>query len=117
MPLDIKLDFNNHTIINELVSGKDRILQQIKIAVRIWYYQWQWDSEYGINCPEDLRNKNLLLSQVSNMISQVDGVQKIINITIDDVFDSHGKGELILNAIIYLDGELIKIENEALASL
>lgn len=117
MALDIKLDFENESLINELTSGKDRVLQQIKIALRIWWGHWKWASEYGVDYQEKLRNKNIIKSQVSDMILQVDGVQKIVSISIEDKFYSNGQGELILNAIIYIDGEFVRLENEALASL
>lgn len=117
MSLDIKLDFVNNTMLNEYVDGKARIIQQIKIAVRIWYGHWTLASEYGVDYKTNLNNDILLGQQISEMIEQVDGVSRIVYLSASTDFDSRGKGTVTVNAIIRLDGETIRLENELVANI
>lgn len=117
MSLDIKLDELNKTMLNEYCDGKQRIIQQIKIAVRIWYNHWIWSSEYGVNYAENLNNTILLGQQIQEMVEQVDGVQRVVYLVANSNFDTHGKGQIYVNAIIQLDGTTIRLENELVANI
>ena len=114
MALDLKINFETGKIENLPVSGKERILQQIKIATRIFKGNWELDDNYGNSFFEG-SGKAILLSEIREMIDQVDGVISIQSINISEIFDTNGKGEFTIDALIQLDSELIKLEKERIA--
>lgn len=114
MALDLKMNFETGKIENLPVSGKERILQQIKIATRIFKGNWELDDNYGNSFLEG-SSKAILLAEIREMIDQVDGVISVKSIDISETFDRTGKGELTINALIQLDTELIRLENERIA--
>ena len=44
---DLRLDFENKTIINEYIDNQERILQQIKLAVRSWKKDFFINEDFG----------------------------------------------------------------------
>lgn len=115
MSTDIKLDFITGKMLNEFVSGKNKILQQIKIAVRIWKEDWKLNSEYGVDYDTKMNKPSILLSQIKEMILQVEGVVAINSLILTPDFESTGKGTFIINGSIQLDVETINLENERIS--
>ena len=46
---DLKLDFINKKVINELIDKKDRVIQQIRLAVNVWVGDWFLDETFGVD--------------------------------------------------------------------
>ena len=53
---DLKLDFVNKKVINELIDKKDRVIQQIRLAVNVWVGDWFLDEDFGVYDLADVEN-------------------------------------------------------------
>ena len=71
---DLTIDFENKTIVNEFVKGKNLILQKVILACQCWIGDWFLDGDYGIPYNYRVDNKSLLLSDLQDIILGVDGV-------------------------------------------
>ena len=78
----LKLDFDNKTISNEFIKGKDLIIQEVILALQCWTGDWFLDGNFGI--PYDLRlnSKALLLADMQSVIMSVDGVLSVQDLDI-----------------------------------
>lgn len=74
---DLTLDFENKTISNEFIKGKDLIIQKVILALQCWTGDWFLDGDYGTNYGIRLENKSLLLADMQDIILSVDGVLSV----------------------------------------
>jgi len=83
---DIKLDKTTHDVIFEngdlvLISGLDRVEQQIKIRLLFFYGEWFLNSTFGVRYYEDVLVGNPNFDQIEDMlkaeIADVDSVNEI----------------------------------------
>lgn len=115
MVLDIKLDFENKKLVNEYVNSTERILQQIKIAVRIFKNHWYFARDYGVSYAENSSRSKIITREVREMIEQVPGVDKVKTISVEEQFDRYGNGYFIISADINLISETIRLEKERIS--
>lgn len=84
---DLTLDFENKTIINEFMKGKQLILQKVILALQCWTGDWFLDGTYGISYGLRLENKSLLLADMQEIILSVDGVVSVENLKVKITYD------------------------------
>ena len=109
MAKDLKIDFTTGELKNDTVSGKDRILQSLKIANRIIKGEWELDTSYGISIFED--TDTATIEQDSKIMSaQVDGVIAVKSVNTEEEFDSNGEGSITTDSVIQLDSDIIRIK-------
>lgn len=109
MAKDIKIDFTTGKLLNETIDGQDRVIQQCKLALRIIKGEWELDSDYGISIFSD-EKATILANEVKIMLEQIDGVILVKNVEANESFNSSGQGEIIINAIIQTDTDVIRIQ-------
>lgn len=74
---DLTLDFENKTISNTFIKGKDLIIQKVILALQCWTGDWFLDGDYGTNYGIRLDNKSLLLADMQDIILGVEGVLSV----------------------------------------
>jgi hypothetical protein len=109
---DLQLDFTNKLITNKLISGKERILQQIKLAIHTWTGDWLLDQNFGVDYDNAFSSEDLMEVYVRQQISQVEGVSNINSFTIDKVLDSNNAFKFVINAEISFDNDVLTITEE-----
>jgi hypothetical protein len=80
---DLTLDFENKTISNTFLKGKQLILQKVQLAIQCWTGDWFLNSDYGISYGLRLENKSLLIADLQEIILGVDGVVSVENINVN----------------------------------
>jgi len=108
MAKDLKIDFTTGKLLNETVNGKDRVLQQIKLALRIIKGEWELDSSFGVGIFSE-EGADAKAQDVRNMLSQTDGVISVKTVEVTPIFNSNGYGNLLIDAIIQIDTDIIRI--------
>ena len=106
---DIKLDFNNKTILNEYIDNKDRVKQQVKVVLNIWKKDWFINEDLGVDYLNAFNNESLMLFEVQSAILGISGVSSISSSNIETTSDSSGKRIFTINAEIIVDSEVLNI--------
>lgn len=101
----LKLNFDDKTITNEFIKGKELIIQEVVLALQCWTGDWFLDGTYGIPYELRLRNKALLLADAQSIIMSVDGVLSIQDLDIKTIKQDGKK-------IFYITGTLSLEDNE-----
>lgn len=107
---DLKLDFINKTVIDAYVDDKDRVVQQIKLAVQTWIEDWGLDETFGIDYDNAWYSNSLMEFYVRKMILQVDGVSQIDTFSLIKEEDDNGYITYFIKVTIVLNGEVVKID-------
>ena len=104
----LKLDFDNKTISNEFIKGKDLIIQEVILALQCWTGDWFLDGGFGI--PYDLRlnSKALLLADMQSVIMSVDGVLSVQDLDVKIKYENERKNR----KTFHITGKLSLRENE-----
>jgi copper chaperone CopZ len=105
---DIKLDFVNKKIINQFIDKKERVIQQIKIAVNIWVGDWMLDEDFGINYDNSWGSQELMELYIKEQIKQVSGVNKIESFSIKKI-SNDTEQYFQIDTTIKFDGEVLEI--------
>lgn len=105
---DLKLDFINKKVINQLVDKKERVIQQIRIAVNIWVGDWMLDEEFGVDYDNSWSSQELMELYIKKQIAQVSGVNKIDSFTIEKISNDTEQYYKIDVTIIF-EGEVLEI--------
>lgn len=71
---DLKLDFINKKMLNEIVNKKERIVQQIIVAVRSWIGDFFLNENFGIDYDNSWGNTLLLELYIREQVEAIDGV-------------------------------------------
>lgn len=101
----LKLNFDNKTISNEFIKGKELIVQKVILSLQCWTGDWFLDGSYGIPYDLRMRNKALLLADIHSIIMSVDGVLSVQDLDIKSVISDNKK-------IFYITGTLSIEDNE-----
>lgn len=107
---DIKLDFLNKTVINEYVDKKDRVLQQIRLAIQTWLGDWDLDETFGIDYDNSWQNQSLMEFYIRKMILQVQGVSQINSLTINKELDDNDFLTYFIQTSVVFDGEVLIVD-------
>ena len=94
---DLALDYENKTINNTFIKGRNLIVQSVILALQCWSGDWFLDGGLGISYNLRLENKSLLLADVQEVILSVDGVTSVQDIKIDTVYEGKGKTQKTFN--------------------
>lgn len=105
---DLKLDFVNKTVINEYVDKKERVSQQIKLAVNVWTQDWMLDETFGVDYDSSWGNQELMENYIRAQIAQVPGVKTISSFTIQRIADGNNVYFQIDTTVVY-NGEVLDI--------
>lgn len=99
---DLTLDFENKTISNTFLKGKNLILQKVVLALQCWVGDWFLDGDFGINYSTRLENKSLLLADIQDVILSVSGVVSVQDIETRIEYDGPRKTQthIYINALI-----------------
>ncbi len=106
---DLKLDFENKTIINEYVNNKDRVLQQIKVAVKVWLGDWALDEGFGVDYDSSWGNDLTMSTYIQAQIKQVPGVSSIESFSIEKNTDDELDIQYIIDAKIKFENNILVI--------
>lgn len=106
---DLRLDFENKTIINEYIDNQERILQQIKLAVRSWKKDFFINEDFGVDYDNCWHDMLLMKAYISNSIQAVPGVVRINYINVTKNKDSNDKVQFVIEAEIIFDKGQINI--------
>lgn len=106
---DLKLDFENKDIKNEYVDNKARVIQQIRIAVKVWIGDWMLDEEFGIDYNSSWGNTLTMSTYVQAQIKQVTGVSSIESFSIKKQLDDNNQEQYYIDAFIKFGNEVIVI--------
>lgn len=79
---DIRLDFENKTIIDEFVDNQDRIAQQIRLAVKSWQNDFFINTDFGVEYDVCWGDILLMRAYIAEAIKNVPGVSDIESINI-----------------------------------
>lgn len=82
---DLKLDFHNKTILNEYIDKKNRVIQQIKVAVRTWQGDFFLNTDFGVPYTECWSNTLLMQTSLKDVVSQISGVSNIANCKVNKI--------------------------------
>ena len=107
---DLTLDFENKTIVNKFVKGKNLILQKVVLACQCWTGEWFLDGSYGTPYNYRLDNKSLLLADLQDIILGVDGVISLTDLDVKIVYEgarNTQKAFYITATIITEDEEVV----------
>lgn len=88
---DLTLDFDNKTIYNNYITGRNLIIQKVKLAIQCWAEDWFLDSDYGIPYGTRLQNKSLLIADIEEAIMSVEGVTSVQDTTVEIVYGNFNK--------------------------
>lgn len=92
---DLLLNDKNDLV---LITGPDRVAQQIKIALLTWLGEWFLDSTVGVPYLERILKKNPNLAQIKNIlrakIKAVADVKSVVSVSV--IFDQQ-KRNLTVN--------------------
>lgn len=104
----LKLNFENKTITNEFIKGKDLTIQEVILALQCWTGDWFLDGGFGI--PYDLRlnSKALLLADMQSVIMSVDGVLSVQDLDVKIKYENERKNR----KTFHITGKLSLRENE-----
>lgn len=105
---DLTLDFENKTISNTFLKGKNLILQKVVLALQCWVGDWFLDGDFGINYSTRLENKSLLLADIQDVILSVSGVVSVQDIESKITYDGPRKSQTKIN----IDALIITEDNE-----
>lgn len=109
--IDLTLDFENKTITNQFLKGKQLIMQKVVLALQCWTGDWFLDGSYGIAYDTRLQNKSLLIADIQDIILSVDGVVSVqdIDVTVryTDIVKKTGKIFDIKATVITDDNEQV----------
>ena len=105
---DLKLDFINKKVINELIDKKDRVIQQIRLAINIWVGDWFLDEDFGVDYDNSWGSQEHMELYIKQRIKQVSGVNKIESFTIEKVSNDTEQYFKIDTTIIF-EGEVLEI--------
>lgn len=111
---DLALNYENKTINNSFVKGRNLIIQSIVLALQCWAGDWFLDGDIGI--PYDLRlaNKSLLVADIQDVILSVDGVTSVQDIVVKTVYEGENKNQkafYITATVTTIDEEQITLNN------
>lgn len=107
---DIKLDFINKVVIDEYVDKKDRVLQQIRLAVQTWVGDWGLDETFGVDYDNSWQNMSLMEFHIRKMILQVEGISQINVFNIIKELDDNNYLTYFINTQVVFDGEVIVVD-------
>lgn len=104
----LKLNFDDKTITNEFIKGKELIVQEVVLALQCWVGDWFLDGGFGI--PYDLRfnSRALLLADIQSVIMSVDGVSSVQDLDVKIKYENERKNR----KTFYITGKLSLRENE-----
>jgi len=105
----LKLDFINKDVINEYINNKERVLQQIKLAVQVWKGDWMLDEEFGIDYDSSWGNTLTMSTYIQSQIKQVSGVSSIISFSIEKNTIEESNIEYFVDAQISFENEILII--------
>lgn len=105
---DLQLDFENKTVINSFIDKKQRVSQQIRLAVNVWIEDWFLDETFGIDYQAAFRNQQLMENYVKAQILQVSGIKSIKSFTIQTVTNENDVYFQVDTILIY-NGEVLEI--------
>lgn len=88
---DLTLDFDNKTINNNYITGRNLIIQKIKLAIQCWAGDWFLDGSYGVPYGTRLQNKSLLIADIEDVIMSIEGITSVQDTTVETVFDNPNK--------------------------
>ena len=105
---DLKLDFINKKVINELTDKKDRVIQQIRLAVNVWIGDWFLDETFGVDYDNSWGSQELMELHIKQQIKQVSGVNKIESFTIQKI-SNDTEQYFKIDTTIKFEGEVLEI--------
>ena len=105
---DLKLDFINKKVINQFVDKKDRVIQQIRIAVNVWVGDWFLDEEFGVDYDNSWGSQELMELYIKQQIKQVSGVNKIESFLIKKI-SNDAEQYFKIDVTIKFEGEVLEI--------
>lgn len=88
---DLTLNYENKTITNQFIKGKNLIIQKVVLALQCWTGDWFLDGDFGISYNLRLDNKSLLLADIQEVILSVEGVISVQNLDIKIVYVGENK--------------------------
>lgn len=108
---DIKIDFENKKLLNQTVEGKDRIIQQIKVAVRTWINDFFLNEAFGVDYINCWTNLTLLELYVREQVEAISGIFSAQKVSVEKVKDIGGLDYIKVDiGIIYEDDEITVTE-------
>ena len=105
---DLQLDFINKKVINNFIDKKERVSQQIRLAVNVWVGDWFLDEDFGIDYDLCWGNQQMMENYVRGQIEQVSGVKSIQSFTIEKI-SNDTQVYFKIDATVVLDGEVLEI--------
>lgn len=99
---DLTLNFDDKTISNTFIKGKQQVLQAVVLALQCWAGDWFLDGEIGIAYNLRLDNKSLLLADIQEVILGVEGVQSLKNLKIEVGYQGPKKTQ----KVFYITGDI-----------
>lgn len=107
---DIKLDFLNKVVIDEYIDKKDRVLQQIRLAINTWLEDWGLDETFGIDYDNSWQNQSLMEFYIRKMILQVEGISQINTFTINKELDNNNYLTYFIKTEVVFEGEVLIVD-------
>jgi hypothetical protein len=108
---DILLNFDQsdrYMSYDFLDDGKERVLQQIKLAVNVWYGDWLLDDTIGVDYENNMRDKALIQEQIKRAILSVDGVSTITKFVFTEEYRSSQLVYVIQCSFLF-DNDIVSI--------
>ena len=96
--IDLTLDFENKTITNQFLKGKQLVIQKVVLALQCWTGDWFLDGDFGIPYGLRLQNKSLLIADIQDVIMSVEGVVSVQDIKVNIKYgDNKNKAKKIFD--------------------
>lgn len=89
MPKDLKLDYENKTVINQFIKGKEQIVQAVILSLQCWAGDWYLDGDFGIEYDLRLDNRALLLADIEEVIMSNEGVISVQDLDVKVKYDEN----------------------------
>lgn len=80
---DLTLNFDDKTINNTFLTGRQLIIQKVVLALQCWTGDWFLNGDYGISYGLRLENKALLVADLQDIILGVEGVTSVEDIKVN----------------------------------
>ena len=105
---DLQLDFLNKKVINAYVDKKERVSQQIRLAVNVWTQDWFLDETFGVDYDSSWGNQQLMENYIRAQIAQVPGVKTISSFKIQTI-SNDTEVYFQIDATVVYNGEVLDI--------
>ena len=109
---DLKLDFENKRLLNEVVDRKERVIQHITVSVRTWMQDFFLNQYFGIDYTNAWDNLTLLELYIREQVEAISGVFSVNFVKVAKGKDHNNRTYINVDVNLTYDNEIIDISEQ-----